>query len=230
MKYLFLIIPFLFISCNKGKNNQYVEGSGQVAYYAEAIVNSKASSIKRGNNISGASITAIKWSAASIFVMAMVFEGTKDSKVITNKTVNANLDLFSSKDSIGKITPPDGNYKDVKVMLHLKKSIDSKLSFLLNASYTDHKGAIIPIRVGNSDEFQVRLSVSDITINPVKDYKVLIRYDLDKVWDGISIEDLDRAYRISNGTMVISSSLNTELYEIIKKNWQNLASAQFVEI
>jgi len=233
-KYLIgICLLIAFFACKKSKTSLPDQSNnGVVTYYAKAITSNSQNSVSsnsKSNTKNSSAIGQIKWKSASIYVTGIAFEGTNSSQVISSKVINANLNLFAIDDSIGKIGLPLGEYKDVKVMLHLKKSEKSELSFLLKASFTDRKGIVIPLQIANSDEFQVKLSVVDILINPNKNYKAVINYQLDKVLEGISSEELEAGYRYPDGTIGISSSVNEVMYNKIKKNWQITASAEFIE-
>ena len=212
---------------NSTKNNN----SGRVAYYASA--NTSIPLIKiagAGKMESISALPPIKWVSATIFVNEISFEGTSNQQVISKESVETNMDLFASDNNIGMLQLPSGEFKNSKVTLHLKKGKDSQASFMIKATYTNSKGNIVPFHVANSDEFNVKLEVGNLKIDPLKKYKAVFSYKLDKIFDGISTADLENIVdTYSDEGIYISSSVNVNLYEKIKLNWQTLATAEFIE-
>lgn len=225
-----LSLVLTIFGCKK-YNSTKDNGSGRVAYYASAntsIPLIKIESARKPASIS--SLPPIKWVSATIFVNEISFEGISTQQVNTTELVETNLDLFASDNNIGMIQLPSGEFKNSKVTLHLKKGKDSKASFIIKAIYTNSKGNDVPFQVANSDEFNVKLEVGNLKVNSLKKYKAVFSYKLDKIFDGISTADLENIKdRYSDEGVYISSSVNVNLYEKIKQNWQTLASAEFIE-
>jgi hypothetical protein len=80
--------------------------------------------------------------------------------------------------------------------------------------------------IGNSDLFNVNLNVNNVVVEKSSTYNMVFNFELNKVLAGITIQQLENAYKDPNrvNAVYISSSVSIDLYNKIKSNWENLSS------
>jgi len=238
-KYLYTIIiaaSALTISCQKDKNSHKSTqtGSTKISYFAQAkTINGAKSSLenkflKLNATVDSSAISpAVTWNSATIFIDQISFNGSMGNGTVDSTiTVQKKVDMLSSNPYVGDIQLPVGSYKDVKSRLLMRKSQHSDLTFELNGTFTNSKGILTSLYIGNSDLFNVNLNVNNVVVEKSSTYNMVFNFELNKVLAGITIQQLENAYKDPNrvNAVYISSSVSIDLYNKIKSNWENLSS------
>ncbi|GAB3905419.1 hypothetical protein [Mucilaginibacter boryungensis] len=222
-----LFFASLFIcACKKDNNTNTDTTTNQITnitYYAKAV--NSGALITGSNNLKTQATGSVAWLTGTIYAEELSFEGTGSTVVSTKIPIQKNINILSGDGLAGNVSLTAGQYTNTKVALHLKKSAKSDLAFNLTATYTDFKGNKVPMVIANSDEFEIKLAVSNFTTTSTGATKITISYDLSKILNNILAPELENAYRTPDGTLLISSSVNVDLYNKVKANWQILATA-----
>lgn len=233
-KYLYtavIALSVLAISCKKDNSASKTTqtGSTKISYFAQAkTLNGAKSSLRLNDVIDSSAISpAVTWSSATIFIDQISFNGvTGNSTVDSTITVQKKVDMLSANPYVGDLQLPVGSYNNVQSRLLMRKSKNSDLTFELYGTFTNTKGIVTSLYIGNSDLFNVNLKVNNVVIEKNSTYNMVFNFDLNKVLAGITIQQLENAYKDPNriNAVYISSSVSIDLYNKIKSNWENLSS------
>ncbi len=206
------------------------DGNGTVSYFAKA----SGSGVKKTDtkSITPLGSVAVEWSAATIYVEKIAFEGKTSHLLDTTIFVEKNINLFNADALTGVIQLPAGAYKDVKVKLFARKSDKSEMAFNLRGTFINTKGGRDSVVVGSSYPFEANLQVPDITIDSSDKYRVTFNFNLDKVLSDISTELLQTARSYAgkdNSLMYViwkGGSDEEPFYDQVIANWQTVASVE----
>ncbi|SEO05129.1 hypothetical protein SAMN05192574_105118 [Mucilaginibacter gossypiicola] len=226
-----IALSALAISCKKdnGANKTAQTGSAKISYFAQAkTINGAKSSLKLNDVIDSSAISPpVTWSSATIFIDQISFNGvTGNNTVDSTITVQKKVDMLSANPYVGDIQLPVGSYNNVKSRLLMRKSQHSDLTFELSGTFVNTKGVVTSLYIGNSDLFNVNLNVNNVAVEKGSTYNMVFNFELNKVLAGITIQQLENAYKDPNrvNAVYISSSVSVDLYNKIKSNWENLSS------
>lgn len=169
----------------------------------------------------------VKWSAGQITVSEDILdvsraEGNMVQKFTLTAPVGKTFDLFSNP-VIGSVNVPYYAYFGLATSIGLfSPSPNADISMALSGVYSNGPGNIaIPLRVVINQPVTLNsLWLGSITIN-TGGYTALMLLDMGQVTAGITREMFAGA-QISNGTIVISSTSNANLYAMIISNLQNM--------
>ena len=77
-----------------------------------------------------------------------------------------------------------------------------------------------------NDEFEIEVEAEDLVVSGTNDYLGLINVQLNKFLTNVSSADLDQAVK-TNGTIIITSSSNINLYNKLKSNLNAFGDCDF---
>jgi hypothetical protein len=208
----------LFASCKKENPNS---DSG-VAFSIKAtnpnlVLGTTAVGAATGSlRIAGATV---QWTSGTVSANLLKFEGKQGtSEVEFKSSVQQTVDLFGTA-SIGNISIPAGSYNQIEFKAQLSP-IGSSPAMELKGQFTS--GSVTTNIVFRADEsILLKGEKSNVTINASTIHNAITAMDLSKVMQGISSTTLDNAVR-TNGEILINSSTNASIYNIIVKNLSNL--------
>ena len=133
------------------------------------------------------------------------------------------IDLFDLTSTIGSIELPAGMYEEVSLKVNSEKEDANGLplpDIYLAGNYTDAAGTVLPIVISVSDpvSFKTEQKIHDTIISGVAtDLSSNIEIYLDQLMLQVDIAALDNA-TLTDGKIVISATINNELYQIIMQN------------
>ena len=209
-----LVLPFfvfmlLVQSCKK--NND----STTVSYKVKAI--NKSSAVAR---LAGG---IINWTSGSGYVREIEFEAEKDSSEVDFKSiVSRRIDLFATLSDLGSITLPPSIYKEIEIEINFE-SVLPDTAFVLNGSFTNSSSGITPVVFIISDPVKIESEANNITISGSNNYTAITSLDFSLLTNGITENMLNNATR-TNGIIVISKTENSNLYNIIINNMDDMDS------
>jgi len=214
----------LFSACTKEEDT-----ANKVTYQAKPA--NFSSSV--GASVSGSGLavdaganSSITWTEGTLNIQEIDFEAKKDGSTIEyeyKQLVNVNLKNAGS--SLGSVTIPDGTYNEVELKLELKKSSTSAIPVVLKGTYEDLSGASIPVEFQFNEDVEVKVEAEDLVVE-ANSHIAYINMQLNKLLSNISISDMTMASK-TNGTIVISSTSNTALYNKLKASLDTFASCDF---
>lgn len=215
----------LFTACTKEEEDT----ANKVTYQAKPA--NFSSSV--GASVSGSGLvvdasanSSITWTEGTLSIQEIDFEAKKDGSTIEyeyKQLVNVNLKNAGS--SLGSVTIPNGTYNEVELKLELKKSSTSAIPLILKGTYKDLSGASIPVEFQFNEDIEVKVEAEDLVVE-ANSHIAYINMQLNKLLSNISISDMTMATK-TNGTIVISSTSNTSLYNKFKASLDTFASCDF---
>lgn len=216
----------LFMGCTK--ENSPERGLSDVAVNAKAInkIDGNATIFYQLQTLLPPSAT-IKWTSGNITASEDILnisrtEGNVIEKFTLTGDVRRTYDLFSDP-VIGSVNVPYYRYTGIATTIELfSRSPNSDISLALNGVFRVNPGdAAIPVRVNIDQPLALNsIWISNVLVNsPV--YTALITLDMSQVTNGITTTMFENA-GLTNGTLVISSTSNPDLYAIIVNNFQDM--------
>lgn len=217
-----MVGTLLFFSCKKSKNGATVSLQLR-AQNNTAVVGGRLDPSSIAARTQSATLT---WSGGSAFVEKFDFEAEKDDnfEIEIERRVSRRIDLFGSVSQLGSIQLEPGKYDEVEVDLHLR-STGADTAFVLRGSFVNQAGTAIPIVFFITDAMEIESEVENVVLSGIDDYNFLSTFDLSKLALGITQTQLNNA-TVTNGTIVISKTSNTALYNIIYNNFQRIVDVE----
>ena len=213
-------------SCSKDD----ATGGGKLSYqvkpanFTASVSSNVASSGLIVNVNSNSSLT---WTSGNANISEIDFEAKSNNVEIEHELKNmVNVDLFNLSPVLGSISIPDGTYDEVELKLDLKQSTNTAIPLTLKGMYTNGSGAKMPVEFYFNEDFEIKVEAEDLVVNGTNDYLGLINVQLNKFLSKVSSSDLDGATK-TNGTIVISSASNPELYSKLKSNLNAFGNCDF---
>ena len=153
------------------------------------------------------------------------FEGKAPSGEIEYKsTIQQRIDLFSGVSNLGNLTLPAGTYNEVEFEVKLNPTA-TEPALLLNGTYTS-TGAAVPIIFRIAAPIEIETEVNNVTVVANNGYNALTTLNLSLLTRGMTQAMLDNAVR-TNGTILINSLSNVDLYNIILNNLKECDDMDF---
>jgi hypothetical protein len=217
---------FVLQSCSKDDSS----GSGKLSYQVKPA-NFTASV---GSNVSGSGLlvtvnsnSSLTWTSGNATISEIDFEAESNNSEIEYELKNAvNVNLFNLSPILGNITIPDGTYNEVELKLELKKSTTAAIPLTLKGMYTNANAVKIPVEFYFNEDFEIEVEAENLVVSGTNDYLGLINVQLNKFLTNVSSSDLDGATK-TNGTIIISSTSNVNLYNKLKSNLNAFGDCDF---
>ena len=153
------------------------------------------------------------------------FEGKGPSGEIEYKTtVQQRIDLFSGISTLGNVTLPPGSYQEVEFEVKLNPTT-TEPALLLNGTYTS-TGPAIPIVFRIATPLEIETELNNVNVVANNGYNALTTLNLSLLTRGITQTMLDNAVK-TNGTILINSLSNVDLYNIILNNLKECDDIDF---
>lgn len=220
-----LLGAILLPSCSKDDST----ASGKLSYKVKpSNFTASVSSTVSGSGLVVAvnSNSSLTWTSGTLNISEIDFEAENDEQEIEYELKNQfNVDLLNISPVLGNINIPDGTYEEVELKLELKPS-STNIPLTLKGTYTNSTGSTTPVEFYFNEEFEVEVEAENVTISGSEDYIALINVELNKLLLNVSSSDLDQAVK-TNGSIIISSSSNTNLYNKFKSNLNVFGDCDF---
>lgn len=169
-------------------------------------------SINKISSISGGSNSSINWTNAFANVTEIHFQIEKDGAQIKHKSdAHKKIDLFSTQSFLGNVVVPPGTYTKVEFEIELV-STSNEAAFELKGTYNT-----IPVIFKVNGSYEIETERDNVTIADGKNYTAITALDLSLLTKGVTETMLNDAVR-TNGEIVISSSSNVSIFEIMRIN------------
>jgi hypothetical protein len=203
----------LTTSCKKNNNN----GTAGVKYQLQTTNRSAVIARTTTGNLS--------WTSGSAYATEVKFEAKKDSKEVEFKSQSPQLiDLFVPLVTLGTITLDPGTYSEVEFEVELTPS-GSNSALELNGQYTS--GTVTtPVKFTVISPLELKNEKNNVVVTDNNSYKALTTLNLSLITKGVTEAMLNSAVRTS-GTILISSTSNANIYNIILANLHDSDEVEF---
>lgn len=226
---LVIIFAISFTSCNKDSQDSDSTKSSALSFKMQAINKSVALPVS-DSGLKSASVTSatVVWDKATMLVSKVKFEAEMKSVLTGRDSLEIEyswrgpktIDLFDLTSTIGSIVLPAGTYDKISLNVKSEKEDANGLPLVyLSGNYTNVAGVIVPIVVSVSDpiSFKTVQKGDTIVAGVAADLSSTIEIYLDQLMLKVDIAALDNA-TLTDGKLVISATLNKDLYETIMDN------------
>ena len=214
-------------ACKKNDNASLsTSGNTQIAFALSA--NGSVSPVSVSGNADGLTTNAlttnatgsasITWTSGIANVSGFKLEAAKKGLEIEITSRNlTSIDLFAATPATISAAIDTGTYREIELRVLFTKSTTAVLPLTLKGNYTSTTGTVTPIEFDFNDDAIIKIGAENITVDGSTDIAAIAKLDVSKLVTGFAASALDNAVR-TNGTIVISSTSNTNIYNFIKAN------------
>lgn len=169
----------------------------------------------------------VVWNSGFVNATEVKFEAENSSGEIEYKSsLQQRINLFSGVSTLGNVTLPAGTYEEVEFEVKLNPTA-TEPALSLNGTYASN-GASVPITFSISAPLELETELDNVTVSANNSYNALTTLNLSLLTRGISQAMLDNAVK-TNGVIVVNSSSNVDLYNIIFNNLRDCDGIEFDE-
>ena len=216
----FIAIATLFTSCKKNNDNNAASG---VAFHLKTTNTSATfGRTTTGITVESGRITGVnvEWTSGVASADMLKFEAKQAGQEIEFKSsVQRTIDLFDANASLGNISIPPGTYDEIEFKSQLSPA-GANPALELKGKLTS--GTVVtPVIFRANEIIMLKGEKHNVTVNPRTIHNASTTLNLTRVMKDITATDLDNAVRTS-GEILITSTVNSSLYNIIVKNLRHL--------
>jgi hypothetical protein len=167
----------------------------------------------------------IQWTAGSGSATEIKFEAKLNSQETERKTqVAQKIDLMSAVTSLGDITLTPGTYSEVEFKVELNPTgTDAALE--LTGQYTSG-GVTTPVIFRVTAPVELKNETNNVVVTDNSTYKAITTIDLSLITRNVTESMLNSAVR-TNGTILITSSVNANIYNLLVNNLHESDEVEF---
>lgn len=202
----------LFFSCEKNKQ----EPPG-VTYQLTTKNHSTTINLRSNPQTVGARQAGqtIMWTGGSGTVSEIKFEAKGTENVEYKSKVTQVVDLFNSLSTLGVVSVPAGNYEKVEFDVRFEPT-STLPAFELSGTFINSAGTSTPIvlRINSPVDFKFEKK-TPTTIGTTSNYTAVNSLDFNILVAGITETMLNNAAKNTSGGITISSTSNTNIYNLI---------------
>jgi hypothetical protein len=219
MKYNLLIasvlISILCVQCNKNNDQS---NSGNIQY--QLVTTNNSGSLGQANTSNSNTLRVeggtFSWTSGTGNVTELKFEAKSATTEIEYKTkVKKAVNPFNTMSPLGGVLVPPGTYDKVEFRIHFE-SFDTIPALELKGSYTNSAGVTTPIDLKIQSDLEFKFEKSTpTTIDGTTNYSALSSLALNLLFSGVSETMLNGATKNSAGIVVISPTVNSNLYKLM---------------
>jgi hypothetical protein len=140
-----------------------------------------------------------------------------------------NVDLFNLSTLVSTISIPKADYTAVKLGIVFSQTTSTAYPIQLLGTYTTASGTTVPVEFDLNDNVEIDVSVANIIADGTKDFTTNVAMHLNMFLNSIAASDIDAAAR-TNGTILISKTVNVTLYNKIKANMLICAASTLASV
>lgn len=175
----------------------------------------------------------LQFTSGHVIIREIVFDGDRKGQEdvsITHEQISQ-IDLVTGIGSPEvNVQIPPGEYTSVNMGIEILDDDDiHPLAVLCEGTYYDANNTAVPVRFEfNSGEvFEANTNGSTVKIKSATSPLVKISFDPLVWFSTITRSQLDNAQRDSNGVIVVSSSMNTNIFSIVADKLDDATQATF---
>lgn len=215
MKMLLSASAFGLISLVSCKKDSTASGTDSTFSYQLKTIN-RTSMIGKTETTGRTAGANIEWTSGSAFANQLKFEAeNNNSEVEFKQNAAQQLDLFVASAPLGNITIPAGTYSEVEFKAFLAPN-GGMPALELKGTFTSGT-ATVPVTFTVNSNVELKAEKNNVTVAQGEKYSALNTLDLSQLTRGITEAALNNA-RLTNGTILISSLTNTNLYTTLLNN------------
>lgn len=175
--------------------------------------------------ISRTSAGNFTWTSGYAYATEIKFEAeSRNVEVEYTSQIPQRIDLFTGVVNLGNITLPAGTYDEVEFEVTLNSNIANS-AFELNGQFTSGS-TTTPVLFKVLGEVEVETERNNVVITDNNSYKALTTLNLSLLTTGVTEIMLNNATR-TNGSIIISSTSNSNIYNIILNNLKDCDGVEF---
>lgn len=208
------VTTLFFIGCKKNNNTS---GTPGIKYQLQTINHSSVIARTTAGNI--------QWTSGYGSATEIKFEAENNNHEVEFKSqIPQRIDLFLPVTLLGNVTLPPGTYSQVEFKVELNPTgTDAALE--LKGQYTSG-GITTPIIFTVNAPLELKNEKSNVVIADNNSYKAITTLNLALLTTGVTEIMLNNAAR-TNGTIIISSTSNAGIYNIILNNLHDSDEVEF---
>ena len=208
-----IALTTLFTSCSKNSN-----GSSSAIKFQLQTTN-------RSSVIARTDAGNIQWTSGYGSATEVKFEAKLNNSEIEHQSQTAQkIDLFSAINTLGDITLTPGTYSEVEFKVELNPAgTDAALE--LNGQYTSG-GVTTPVTFRVTAPLELKNEKNNVVVTDNSTYKAITTLDLSLITTGVTQTMLNSAVR-TNGTILITSAINANIYNLIINNLHDSDEVEF---
>jgi hypothetical protein len=163
-----------------------------------------------------ASTASITWTSGTANVSEFKFEAKKHGLEIEVTSKNlTHVDLFSLAPSLIGVTIDTGTYTEIEIKAEFTKSSTTDLPLTLKGNFMAAGGTVVPIEFDFNDNAEIKAEAQNVVVDGKTDLTTFITMHLNELLANVTAAELGAA-TLTNGTIVISSTSNTNIYDQIR--------------
>lgn len=210
-----IAIAFMFSACKKSNNSSSTSGT-QMAFSVSADNSASSFASSTGSNLTTNATASITWTSGIANIAYFKLEAKKKNTEIEIKTKSLqNVDLFAPIPTVISSAIDTGTYREIEIKVVLAKSATGAIPLTLKGNFTTGGGAVVPIEFDFNDDAIIKAEADNVTIDGKTDLATTIKLHLNRLISSTAAATLDAAPR-TGGVIVISSTSNTAIYDVIK--------------
>jgi hypothetical protein len=217
---IILLVAVSLASCKKDASVSSDKSNGAISFQLTA--KNPSSTISR-LNVDAAGLrdaATIEWKEGTATATLIKFEGERSgSEVEFRSSVQRTINFFDIAASLGNISLPVGSYDEVEFKAKLSP-INGQPALEIKGQFNDGT-ATRKITFLADEEIEIKGEKKHVTITDSTVHTAMTQLNLALVGRGVSLSKLSSAV-MTGGEIVISQSLNRDLYKIILKNLRDL--------
>jgi hypothetical protein len=168
-----------------------------------------------GNVSRVAAANDLKFTRGTITIREVVFDGENGSQSVS-RTIEQIADIDYATGSVSPaviVEVPAGNYTSVNLGIELQDDGNDP-SVVIEGTYTNSNEEDIPVRFEFNSGEVFEANAASVTIEAGADIVGKITFDAVSWFSVVSADELDNA-TLTNGTIVISSTNNPDIFDIV---------------
>jgi hypothetical protein len=218
---IFFLLAVSFASCKKDASVNNDKSNGAISFQLSA--KNPSSTISRlgvdASTLRDASAT-IEWKEGTATATLIKFEGERSGSEVEFKSlVQRTINLFDSTASLGNISLPAGTYDEVEFKAKLSP-VNGQPALEIKGQFNDGT-TIRKVTFRANEEIEIKGEKKHVTITDSTIHTAVTQLNLALAGRGVSLSMLSSAV-MTGGEIVISESMNKDLYKIILKNLRDL--------
>ena len=209
----FIAATTLITGCKKNNNN----GTAGIKYQLQTT--------NRSSVIARTTSGNIVWTSGSAYATEVKFEAKKDNNEVEFKSQTAQLiDIFLPVATLSTITLNPGTYSEVEFEVELNPNGNNP-ALELNGQYTS--GLVTtPVKFTVNSPLELKNEKNNVVVTDNNSYKALTTLNLSLITTGVTETMLNSAV-LTSGTILISSTSNANIYNIILANIHDSDEVEF---
>ncbi len=224
---------FFATSCKKdaATGNATIQFAAQANNNTYTMTGSTITPVSSSSNTTG--VATVNWTAGYVIASEFEFEAEKENNNNQSDTSHVQyevkgpfrIDLFAAPAPLASLNLQAATYDRVQVEILGVKSTTGDPNFYLKGTYTNAMGVVTPVVIQLNENFDIESDLSKWSAQAIT-YTSLVKIHLDLLLQNISTTLLDSASQ-TNGSIVISSTSNASIYQVIVANLRHMSDVEF---